>query len=102
MQITSSRDGSHNLTINWFRRTRWYGEWVDNTDVPLFEDSEAYSIDIFNGTTVVRTLTASSPTVGYSAAQQTADFGATQSSVSIAIYQLNSVIGRGIAAKAIV
>ena len=102
VQITSSRDGSNNLTINWFRRTRWYGEWVDYVDVPLFEASESYSIDILNGTAVVRTLTATTPTVAYSAAQQTTDFGATQSSVSIAIYQLNSVIGRGIAAKATV
>ena len=102
VQITSSRDGSLNLTIDWFRRTRWYGEWVDFVDVPLFETSESYSIDILNGTAVVRTLTASTGTVVYSAAQQTTDFGATQSSVSIAIYQLNSVVGRGIAAKATV
>jgi len=102
VQITSSRDGSHNLTINWFRRTRWYGEWVDYVDVPLFEASESYSIDILNGSTVVRTLSASTGTVSYTAAQQTTDFGATQSAVSIAIYQLNSVIGRGIAAKATV
>jgi len=99
VQVTSSRDGSQNLTINWFRRTRWYGEWVDNVDVPLFEVSEAYSIDILNGSTVVRTLSASSPTVAYSAAQQTTDFGSPQSSIAVAIYQLNSVIGRGEPAK---
>ncbi len=99
VQVTGTRDGSHNLTINWFRRTRWYGEWVDNTDVPLFEDTEAYSIDILNGTTVVRTFPASSPTVAYSAAQQTTDFGSPQSSLAVAIYQLNSVIGRGEPAK---
>ena len=100
VQITGSRDGSNNLTVNWFRRTRWYGEWVDYVDVPLFEDSEAYSIDILNGSTVVRTLSTSTGTVSYTAAQQTTDFGATQSAVSVAVYQINSVTGRGIAGKA--
>ena len=99
-QVKASRDGGNNLTMTWMRRTRWYGEWVDNTDVPLFEDSEAYSVDILNGTQVVRTLAASSPTVTYTAAQQTTDFGTPQSSVTVVIYQINSVIGRGEPAKA--
>jgi hypothetical protein len=50
--------------------------------------SEAYQIDILNGSTVVRTLSVSSPTVAYSATQQAADFGAPQSSVSVRIYQM--------------
>jgi hypothetical protein len=100
-QVTGARDGSGNLTISWFRRSRWYGEWVDNTDVPLFEDSEAYAVDILSSGQLVRTMTASSPNATYTAAQQVLDFGVAQSAVAIAIYQLNSVIGRGIPAKAI-
>jgi hypothetical protein len=61
VQVKGARDGSGNLTITWKRRTRWYGEWQDGTDVPLFEASENYEIDILSGTTVKRTITATTP-----------------------------------------
>jgi len=102
VRIKGTRNVSGDLTITWVRRPRWYGEWLDNVDVPLFEDSEAYQVDILNGTQVVRTLTAVSPTVDYTAAQQTADFGSVQGSVSVAVYQLHPIAGRGKAGKAIV
>jgi hypothetical protein len=95
VKIKGSRDGSNNLTISWIRRTRWYGEWQDGIDVPLFEANERYEIDILSGSTVVRTLSTTTPSVIYTAANQTTDFGAPQSAVSIAIYQINAVIGRG-------
>lgn len=99
VHVTGTRDGSNNLTITWYRRTRINGEWRDYTDAPLSETTEAYEIDIINPSTgaVARTITATTPTAVYTAAQQTADFGATQSSVSIWIYQMSSTIGRGFA-----
>jgi hypothetical protein len=100
--ISGARAESGDLIITWIRRTRWYGEWLDQVDVPLFEVAEAYSIDILSGSTVKRTLTASSPSVLYSAATQVADFGSAQGAVSVAVYQINAVVGRGIAAKGVV
>ena len=103
VQIAGTRDGSNNLTINWVRRTRLGGDWKDYVDVPLNETSEAYEIDIMNGSNVVRTLTGlATATASYTAAQQTTDFGATQPSVSIKVYQLSSVVGRGFAGVATV
>lgn len=102
VSIKGTRNGSGDLTISWMRRTRWYGEWLDNVDVPLFEDSEAYEVDILNGSKAVRTLTASGLTIDYSATQQTADFGSAQAAISVAVYQMNSIAGRGKAGKAIV
>jgi hypothetical protein len=97
------RDGSGNVTITWIRRTRLGGAWRDFVDVSLGESSENYEVDILNGSTVVRTLSGlSNPTASYSAAQQVTDFGATQTSVSIKIYQLSSVVGRGYAGVAVV
>lgn len=95
VQVKGARDGSGNLTITWKRRTRWYGEWLDGTDVPLFEDAEEYEIDILSGTTVKRTITTTTPTAPYSAADQVVDFGSAQSAINIAVYQINAVIGRG-------
>lgn len=90
------------LTITWIRRARLNAEWVDNIDVPLDEPTEAYEIDILDGATVVRTLTATATTVEYTAAQQTTDFGSPQAAVDVAIYQMSSRVGRGHAGEATV
>lgn len=90
------------LTITWIRRTRITGGWNDYVDVPLGEDTEAYEVDIYNGSNVVRTLTSTTPSVVYTAAEQVADFGSTQSSVVIIIYQMSASVGRGFGAQATV
>ena len=100
VQVKGVRDGAGNLTISWKRRTRWYGEWQDGVDAPLFEAAETYEIEILSGSTIKRTLTSTTPSLVYSAADQVVDFGAAQGNVSVTIYQLNSVIGRGRGATA--
>ena len=47
------------------------------------------------GGSVTCALTATTPSVVYPAAEQVVDFGAAQSAVTVAIYQLNAVVGRG-------
>lgn len=89
------RDGSSNLTISWLRRTRIGGEWRSLVDASLGETTEAYEVDIMNGSTVVRTISTTAQSASYTAAQQTTDFGSPQSSVTVNIYQLSSVVGRG-------
>lgn len=84
------------ITITWTRRGRLYNDWRDGVELPLGEASESYSIDIYAGASVVRTLTSSTPTVTYTAAQQATDFGSpAPSSVSVRIYQLSVIVGRG-------
>ena len=110
VHITGSRDISSNLTIGWTRRTRYAGDWLNNSgNVPLNEDSEAYSIDIYGlvGSpaveTVVRTInwtpgtydSNGNPQATYSAADQTTDFGSPQSSVLLYVYQISGQVGRG-------
>jgi len=103
VQVGGGRDASSNLTINWVRRTRIGGEWRDYVDAPLGETTESYEVDILNGGgTVLRTITASSATASYTAAQQTTDFGSPQSAIAIKVYQLSATVGRGIAASATV
>ncbi len=102
VHIKGARDGSSNLTLSWVMRARWNGEWLDSIDISNYEATEAYEIDILNGDTVVRTINASTTNAIYSAVDQTTDFGAAQNVLSIAVYQINSTIGRGYAGKAIV
>lgn len=83
------------LTITWQRRTRVGGAWRDYVDASLGEGSESYEVDIMDGVTVKRTITATTPSVLYTSAMQVTDFGSTQSSVTVNIYQLSAVVGRG-------
>jgi hypothetical protein len=90
------------LNLTWVRRTRIGGDSWDGIDVPLGETEEGYEIDILDGSTIVRTLTATSPAATYTSADQTADFGSPQSSVSLRIHQLSATRGRGTPAEAVV
>ena len=100
--IKGVRDSSNNLAITWIRRTRKGGLLVDYKDVDLAELSEAYEIDILSGTTVVRTISTTTTSINYSAANQILDFGTVQASVNVKIYQISGYVGRGYAGMAIV
>ncbi|WP_323032975.1 phage tail protein [Paracoccus sp. (in: a-proteobacteria)] len=89
------------LTIRWTRRSRSLAAdtWGAG-DVPLAEDSEAYEVEIRDGSTVKQTLTTTTTSVLYTAAQQSSDWGAPLGpgqSLAIRIYQLSALIGRGAA-----
>ena len=115
--VTPSGEGlqcfAPDLYLNPYRRARATGdfliEWVrrdrsliadswDSGEPPLSEASEAYDVEIMSGTTVLRTLTATTPSVLYTAAMQTADLGALLtlgSSLTLRIYQRSARLGRG-------
>ncbi len=90
------------LQISWIRRTRLGGDSWEQPDVPLGEDTERYEVDILDGGDVVRTLTATTPSVIYTTAQQTTDFGSPQTSYAVRVYQLGASYGRGQARETIV
>jgi protein involved in polysaccharide export with SLBB domain len=72
---------------------------VDLTDsVPLAEETEAYEVDIRNAgdTATLRTFTGlTSPTVTYTAAQQTADGLTPGDPVRVHVFQMSALVGRG-------
>lgn len=95
-----ARRESGGIVLRWIRRTRIDGDSWAISEVPLGEASEAYEIDILDGTTVMRTLSAGAPSVLYAAADEMADFGAPQASLSVRIAQMSAIVGRGFAAEA--
>ncbi|MGN7611892.1 phage tail protein [Magnetococcales bacterium HHB-1] len=101
VHIRGHRDPEGNLSIQWIRRTRVGGEWQDGVNVRLGEESERYEMDILNGSTVVRTLHMEMPEAVYSSVDQVADFGVIQPEVTIEVYQLSAVVGRGFPRRAI-
>lgn len=95
------------LSIRWTRRSRalaadsWGG-----LEVPLSEELEAYEVEILDPgsnpgqapPTVKRVLSTNTTSVVYSAADQTADWGAPLGpgdSLTIRIFQLSALVGRG-------
>ncbi len=103
VHLAGSRDEAGNLIITWIRRTRIPSGWSDGADVPLGEAAERYEVDIRNsaGTVTLRTLTTNSAIATYTAVEQTADFGAPQSTIRIRVQQISDTVGRGIAREAI-
>jgi hypothetical protein len=98
VHIKAVRGGS-GVTFTWIRRTRIDGDsWVG--EVPLGEDSEQYTVDILSGTTVVRTLNASSPAALYGAADEIADFGSAQTTLTARVTQLSATVGAGFSTTA--
>ncbi len=86
-------NGAGNITINWTRRTRIGGDWLDYSDAPLSEESELYVLEIRNpsGVLVTRVIEGiTSPTYVYTSAMQVTDFGADQSAVTVSVAQLGS------------
>ena len=97
----SARRTADGVHLAWIRRTRLDGDaW--GAEPPLGEEREAYEIDVLAGAAVARTLSATSPAALYAAADEQADFGSPQASLSLRIHPLSATVGRGAAAEAVV
>lgn len=106
INITGTRDLAGDLTIEWDRRGRIGNELMSGTEIPLSEESESYVIDVLDGnspSTVLRTLTSSTPSVVYVEADQVADFGSpVPGAVTVIVYQVSATVGRGYPSEATV
>ena len=58
-------------------------------------DTIAYEMDVIKDGVVVRTIRSAANPIIYSGAEQVADFGVIQSSITVDIYQINNRVGRG-------
>lgn len=100
--VAGRRTGSGDLAVSWIRRTRLDAPWADGIDAPLGESTEAYEIDVLDGSGAVkRTLASTTPRITYSAADQTEDFGSTQPAIRLKIHQISGRIGRGLPREAL-
>lgn len=103
VQLGGGRNASGDVMLNWIRRTRIGGGWNNYADVPLGEAAESYVVQICNNAgygSVVRTITGlTAPTATYTAAQQTTDFGGTQSTVYWKAFQVSALVGNGYEAR---
>ena len=93
VQLRASRqsDGIH---LSWIRRTRSDGDsWV--VEPPLAEDSEAYTLEIVSGSSVVRRVSCSTGAYTYANADELTDFGSAQASLHWRVAQVSAQVGPG-------
>jgi hypothetical protein len=103
-QISALRTGSGSLELEWTRRTRVLGDWSASIP-PLGETTEAYDVDVVVGGDVVRTISTTTAAATYTAAQYNADTSSSESAVpevTVRIYQISEVVGRGYPAEEVV
>jgi hypothetical protein len=93
VHLGGGTDAAGNSTINWTRRTRKGGVWLDFVEVQLGEDTEKYVVEIWDAGYAVcarSTVVTAATTLAYTAAQQVTDFGATQAHVYFTVAQIGS------------
>jgi hypothetical protein len=95
--IKGYNDATGSWTLEWVRRTRRGGEWLDGTDAELGEESESYLVEIWDAgfENLKRSISAMTQTVQYSDTDQITDFAAVQQSLAVRIYQMSSAVGHG-------
>jgi hypothetical protein len=101
VHIKGERAGSGDLMISWTRRARLGGEaWFG--EPPLGEESEAWTVDILDAGSPVRSFSVSGAAVTYTAAAQTADFGGVTSPITVRIAQISASFGAGHARESVI
>jgi len=64
-------------------------------EIPLDFAPENYLVTILNGTTPIRQISAATPVVTYTAAEQTTDFGSSLPAFGFSVQQVSAVYGAG-------
>ena len=95
VHVRGHRLENGDVGISWIRRSRMDADSWSSLSVPLGEESEEYEVEVMSEGDAVRVLSATNPSVTYTAAHQTADFGGAVSEISLRIYQLSQTVGAG-------
>jgi hypothetical protein len=100
LHLNAVVDGS-DIDLSWDWRSRLYaGSILPGSDnSPLGEATLAFEIDIMDGSTVKRTLSATTNSKTYLAADITTDFGSMPSTLTFRVYQISALVGRGYVAE---
>lgn len=91
---SAARDGSNNLAAAVIPRVRGYAVTLGSGAVAL-DDPSDFEFDILIGSSVVRTLVATTPDFVYTAANQTTDGITPGNPVKFRAYQISATRGRG-------
>ena len=94
VNIAATKNGVGDITITWQRRDRHAALQTNNP--PLSEDTEGYNLNILRtNNAVVRSVTSSTSSYTYQATEQIADFNSLQTSITVQVAQVSTVVGNG-------
>jgi len=98
VHVAAGRLGNGDVAISWRRQARINAAWLAGIGTPLDEPAELYDVDIYDGSTLVRTVSGlTAPALTYTRAQQEADFGTPPPALTVRPIQVSSRVGRGAA-----
>lgn len=109
LRRTMAAGANEDIVLTWANRNRFFAGLMDGTgDISLGEATEAYEIYILTGpyngdpstnilpTNIKRAYTSTTPTVTYTAADQTTDGYVTDvDTCHVVVYQISAAVGRG-------
>ncbi len=99
VHLSGSRDGLGNVDLAWIRQTRQGGDRWDQAEVPLGEDSEAYSVELYEGAVLKTSRRVTSPAAHFSAADLAAVLSAPGAAFTARVCQLSPTAGAGLATE---
>jgi hypothetical protein len=88
--LRARRIAGGDVETSWIRCTRVGGDAWGAGEPPLGSPSESYLIEVLASGAVIRSATVGAPAWTYTAAQQTADFGAPPASLHIRVAQIDA------------
>jgi hypothetical protein len=96
VRLRASRQGA-DVLFSWIRRSRIGGDSWEVSEIPLAEEREAYRIDVLQGASLRRSVTAGESQWLYRAAEIAADLGPGASTFTLRVAQLSTSFGPGAA-----
>jgi hypothetical protein len=85
------------VRIAFVRRGRRDADGWTSVDIPLGEEREAYRVEILAGAQIRRVIETTTPAALYAGADELADFGASQTTLTLRIAQIGAAVGPGFA-----
>ncbi|MCX5493086.1 glycoside hydrolase/phage tail family protein [Kaistia dalseonensis] len=99
VHLKGVRDAAGAVALSWIRQTRIGGDGWDQVEVPLGEASEAYRVELLEGTTLRATYTVESPALGLSASTLAAVLSAPGATFIARVAQMSATAGPGLATE---
>jgi hypothetical protein len=99
--LHADRLGDGSILLGWTRRSRADGDGWGVAEPVLEHVPEAWQVQVFDGSTLVRTITSAGPSASYGLSEQTADFGGAAPPFAFSVRQVSAVLGGGHAAMGV-
>jgi hypothetical protein len=98
VHLHADRQGDGTILLGWTRRSRADADGWGVAEPALEHVPEAWEVRIFDGGTLVRTITVGNSSTTYGLGDQTADFGGAAPAFDFVVSQISPVLGAGHAA----